>query len=95
MSRVKPADSARGRRRQILDAVREAADELANTPAICRKSYVHETVVTAFEKGVLERFSSMLFPKPVSGTQQRLTGQIRAVQEVRLEPEGTVAGCNK
>lgn len=49
LSRVVPADSARGRRRQVLDAVRAAADELVNTPAICRKSYVHETIVSAFE----------------------------------------------
>ena len=37
-----------------------AADELANTPAICRRSYVHDTVVTAFEKGLLERFAATL-----------------------------------
>jgi DNA topoisomerase I len=60
LSRVVPAESARGRRRQVLDAVRAAADELANTPAICRKSYVHETIVSAFEDGLLERFSSTL-----------------------------------
>jgi DNA topoisomerase-1 len=60
LSRVVPAESARGRRRQVLDAVRAAADELTNTPAICRKSYVHETIVTAFEDGILERFSSTL-----------------------------------
>jgi DNA topoisomerase-1 len=40
--------------------VRAAAEELANTPAICRKSYVHDTVITAFEKGLLERFASTL-----------------------------------
>ncbi len=34
--------------------------ELHNSPAICRKSYVHETVVSAFENGVLERFSATL-----------------------------------
>ncbi|WP_424630553.1 DNA topoisomerase IB [Bradyrhizobium sp. SYSU BS000235] len=60
LARVVPAESARGRRRQVLDAVRAAADELANTPAICRKSYVHETIVSAFEDGLLERFSSTL-----------------------------------
>ena len=37
-----------------------AAEELHNTPAICRKSYVHDTVVTAFEDGVLEQFSEAL-----------------------------------
>lgn len=60
LSRVVPAESARGRRRQVLEAVRAAADELTNTPAICRKSYVHETIVSAFEDGLLERFSSTL-----------------------------------
>jgi len=39
-----------------------AAPRLARViaPTICRKSYVHETVVTAFEDGVLERFSEAL-----------------------------------
>ncbi|WP_458758815.1 DNA topoisomerase IB [Afipia sp. TerB] len=60
LARVVPADSARGRRRQVLDAVSAAADELSNTPTICRKSYVHDTIVTAFEDGILERFASTL-----------------------------------
>jgi DNA topoisomerase-1 len=60
LARTAPAESERRRSRQVLDAVRAAADTLANTPAICRKSYVHETVVTAFEDGVLERFSQTL-----------------------------------
>ena len=60
LSRVVPADSARARRKQVLEAVRAAADELANTPAICRKSYVHDTIVTAFEDGLLERFAATL-----------------------------------
>jgi hypothetical protein len=46
--------------RQILDAICEAAAELGNTPAICRKSYVHETVVSAFENGALEGFAETL-----------------------------------
>jgi DNA topoisomerase-1 len=40
--------------------VTAAADELANTPTICRKSYVHESVVRAFEEGMLQRFSATL-----------------------------------
>ena len=60
LARVTPAASARARNRQIMEAVKASADELANTPAICRKSYVHETIVTAFEDGLLERFSSKL-----------------------------------
>ena len=60
LARVQPAQSARARRKQVLEAVRAAADDLANTPAICRRSYVHETVVTAFENGILEKFSQTL-----------------------------------
>ena len=53
LSLISPAASARGRKKQVLEAVRAAADELSNTPAICRKSYVHDTIVTAFEDGIL------------------------------------------
>jgi DNA topoisomerase I len=60
LARTQPAESARRRRKQVLDAVRAVADDLANTPAICRKSYVHDTVVAAFEDGVLERFAATL-----------------------------------
>jgi len=60
LSRETPADSKRARRRQVLEAIRAAADDLANTPAICGKSYVHETVVNAFEEGVLEQFAETL-----------------------------------
>src|SRR6476646_936436 len=60
LSRIPPAKSARGRKRQVLDAIRAAADRLSNTPAICRKSYVHDTIVTAFEDGILERFAATM-----------------------------------
>lgn len=60
LARIVPAESARARRRQVLEAVRAAADELANTPAICRRSYVHESIVTAFENRLLERFAATL-----------------------------------
>jgi DNA topoisomerase-1 len=60
LARATPAESERQRRKQVLEAVRVAADNLHNTPAICRRSYVHDTVVAAFEDGVLERFSQTL-----------------------------------
>lgn len=60
LARTEPAPSERKRRKQVLEAVRLAAEELANTPAICRKSYVHETVVSAFERGALLRYSEQL-----------------------------------
>ena len=50
-----PGDSAAKRRRQVRDAVVEIAEELANTPTVCRTSYVHDAVITAFEAGALRR----------------------------------------
>jgi DNA topoisomerase-1 len=55
-----PAASKRARRRQVLEAIRAAADDLTNTPTICGKSYVHDAVVNAFEEGALERFAETL-----------------------------------
>ncbi len=60
LSQETPAASKRARRRQVLEAIRAAATELANTPTICAKSYVHETVVNAFEDGILEQFAETL-----------------------------------
>ncbi len=60
LAHIEPAASERQRRKQVLAAVRVAADDLHNTPAICRKSYVNGTVVAAFEEGVLDRFSQTL-----------------------------------
>jgi DNA topoisomerase-1 len=41
------------RKRQVKRAIQAAADDLANTVTICRKSYVHEAVIDAFEVGSL------------------------------------------
>lgn len=51
LAREAPADSARGRRRQIAAALREVAGHLGNTPAVCRASYVAPAVLGAYESG--------------------------------------------
>lgn len=55
LAATEPASSERGRRSQLRTVVTAVAEELANTPTVCRKSYVHEAVVTAFEEGALAR----------------------------------------
>jgi DNA topoisomerase-1 len=52
-----PAESAAKRRRQVRETVVEIAAELANTPTVCRTSYVHDAVITAFEAGALKRMA--------------------------------------
>lgn len=55
LAATEPAASERQRRRQVREVVIEIAEELANTPTVCRTSYVHEAVVAAFEAGTLSR----------------------------------------
>lgn len=78
LAREAPADSKRARRRQVLDAIRAAADDLSNTPAICAKSYVHETVVTAFEDGILEQFAATLRSCRSGARREKVLAQVIA-----------------
>ncbi len=89
LARAEPATSKRARRRQILDAICEAAAELGNTPAICRKSYVHETVINAFEDGVLEDFAETLRASRSTARRAKVlaevAAQIEATPPARLQ----------
>jgi DNA topoisomerase-1 len=60
LAHIPPAESERLRKRQIREAVAAAAGELANTPTVCRRSYVHDTIFAAFENGALKRLSPKL-----------------------------------
>jgi DNA topoisomerase-1 len=78
LSRETPATSKRGRRRQVLEAIRVAADDLSNTPAICAKSYVHESVINAFEEGVLEGFAETLRNCRSQAKREKVLGEVMA-----------------
>lgn len=80
LARETPAPSKRARRRQVLEAIRAAADELANTPTICAKSYVHETVVNAFEEGVLEQFAETLKNCRSAAKREKVLAEVLATQ---------------
>jgi DNA topoisomerase I len=78
LARAAPATSKRARRRQVLDAIRQAADDLGNTPAICAKSYVHEAVVNAFEEGVLGQFAETLRCSRSNSRSEKVLAQLAA-----------------
>jgi len=86
LARTTPAASARRRRTQVLEAVRATAEELANTPAICRKSYVHEAVVTAFEDGVLERFAAILRGSRSQARREQVLARVIATVDASGRP---------
>ena len=52
---------ARVRKRRIVAAIKETAEVLGNTPAVCRSSYVCPEIIQEFEKGnVIDSCSSNL-----------------------------------
>jgi DNA topoisomerase I len=40
-----------GRKRRVVQAIKETAEVLGNTPAVCRSSYICPNVLDSFEKG--------------------------------------------
>lgn len=45
--------SDRESKRAVVEAVKTAAEVLGNTPAVCRRSYIHPLVIESFEAGEL------------------------------------------
>ncbi len=59
-----------------MNALREVADELVNTPTVCRKSYVLKAVVLAFENGVLEKLSRKNGNRSGPGRREAMLAQL-------------------
>jgi DNA topoisomerase-1 len=46
-----PAETQRAAKKALLEAIRNTAEYLGNTPAVCRKSYVHPGLLDAYMDG--------------------------------------------
>ncbi len=51
-----PPDSAADARRHVVDCIKGVSEQLRNTPAVCRSSYIHPAVLTAFAEAGLTGF---------------------------------------
>ena len=49
LSRLRLTSSRTGAKRHTIQIIKTVAEALGNTPAICRKSYIHPAVLTACE----------------------------------------------
>ena len=49
------ARGGKGRTRNVKETIKEVAAELRNTPAVCRRSYVHPDILDAYVSGALDR----------------------------------------
>jgi DNA topoisomerase-1 len=91
-------DSDAAGRRNVTRAIEKVATELGNTPAVCRKSYVHPEVVDAYldgtlltmlkeqvEKDLREDLSGLSGEEAavLAFLQQRLAGAVKASRSTR------------
>ncbi|MEM7565641.1 MAG: DNA topoisomerase IB [Pseudomonadota bacterium] len=53
LAEIAPADADRARAGQVNRVIETVAEDLQNTPAVARKSYVHDRIVEGFETGDL------------------------------------------
>jgi DNA topoisomerase-1 len=53
LSEFKRSDSQADAKRNVVAAIEKVTKQLGNTPAICRKSYVHPEILNAYVAGDL------------------------------------------
>ena len=52
LARIGTTDDEARRKKVIVEVVKRVAEELGNTPAVCRSSYIHPAVLKAYEAGI-------------------------------------------
>jgi DNA topoisomerase-1 len=52
LAEIGKAEEERQIKSNIVKAMKDVAEQLGNTPSVCRASYVHPTVIKAYESGV-------------------------------------------
>jgi DNA topoisomerase IB len=58
----------------IVSATKKVAEELRNTPAVCRKSYINPLVFSEWQKGVLHQYRQ----EPAGGMREMLENMMLA-----------------
>ncbi|MEJ1962472.1 MAG: DNA topoisomerase IB [Gammaproteobacteria bacterium] len=81
LRRQRPADSNEARK-QVLAAVKAVAEKLGNTPAICRKCYIHPVILSSHEAGGLTLLNGASAPRAL----RKLLAPARKPRKSRKSP---------
>lgn len=52
LAEIGAAEEEKQKAKNLVKAVKAVSEELGNTPAVCRSSYIHPTIIKAYEKGI-------------------------------------------
>jgi DNA topoisomerase I len=92
---LQPADGERGAKRNVVEAIRQTADQLGNTPAVARGSYVHPAVLEAYLEGSIRGALVQAAEEqatPPTAASPREESAVRALLRQRLEDDAARAG---
>jgi DNA topoisomerase-1 len=89
--RKERAASANDARKQVLATVKAVAEKLGNTPAVCRKCYIHPAVLSAHEAGSLTLLNGVSAPLAL----RKLLAPVRRSRKSRKNPTYRIAAQNK
>ncbi len=79
-----PAE-VKGRQKVVSTAIKEVAEHLGNTPAVCRSSYVHPLIIETFEGGELQSKFERIVKKVRRRKLKRMSESEAAVLEYLKE----------
>ena len=74
-------------KKNVVEAIKTVAKRLGNTPAVCRKCYVHPAVLECYLAGKLERRIRRKIEKASEEV-------LREAEEESLQKEGAVTGTS-
>lgn len=92
LAELEPPSSLSAAKRHVAEAIRQTAARLGNTPAICRKCYVHPEVIAAYLDGALR----LELPQKEDGGLHPEEQAVLAFLKSRLarpEAEGMTGAC--
>jgi DNA topoisomerase-1 len=87
---LQPGVGERAAKRNVVEAIRQTADRLGNTPAVARGSYVHPAILEAYLAGSIRGAlveAAEEQPTPPPATTPREETAVRALLRQRLEDD--------
>ncbi|WP_313512520.1 DNA topoisomerase IB [Pseudomonas sp.] len=78
--RSKQTDEELDARKQVVEIVKAVACQLGNTPAICRKCYIHPAVIDAFGDGKLAELKK---PRPRKGLRAEEVALMKFLEDLQ------------
>jgi DNA topoisomerase-1 len=87
---LQPAAGDRGARKNVVEAIKQTADRLGNTPAVARSSYVHPAVLEAYLAGSIRGAQVQAAEEqemPPAGATPREEAAVRTLLRQRLDED--------